>query len=72
MKYWFSPKIKWSVFKKINDPYKGSIYPVNCDKILWRMLRDRSINIYFDNKSEDPVCITTQPIPKSAKIINNI
>jgi hypothetical protein len=73
MKLWFSPKIKWSIFKKLNAPYQGDIVPQHGDKILWQMLRDRQINIYFSDLKKDkndPIIITTNPI-KGGMIIGN-
>ena len=70
MRYYFSPKIKWKRFKELNDPYKDTIYPVHGDKMLWELLRDRKINIYFDTRRKsDPIIITILPIPKKAQVL---
>ena len=72
MRYWISPKIKWSIFKELNKPFRGSIVPVNGDKTLQQMLRDRQINMFIDTKrKEDPMCITTKAIPNNCKMIKN-
>jgi len=72
MRYWISPNIEWKTFKLLNDKFKDSgPTPVNGDKILWEMLRDRQINIYIDtNQSDDPIIITTKQMPKKVKIIS--
>ena len=65
MKHWFSPKMSWKTFKKLNDPFQGDIVPMHADRILWKMLRDREINLYLsDSKKDknDPLIITTRNI----------
>ena len=75
MKYYFSPKISYKLFKLVNDKlYKGSgsdIQPKHMDKILWELLRDRKINILVDTKSDDPIHFSLKSIPKNSKIISN-
>ncbi len=73
MKTWLSPTIKWQTFKKLNKPFQGSIVPVKMDKMLWEMLRDRKINIYFSDlkkDKDDPMIITLEQI-KGGKILTN-
>ena len=72
MKYWINPKIKWKVFKELNKPFQGDLVPVNGDKMLWQMLRDRKINMYLSDlkkDKDDPMIITLENI-KGGKIIN--
>ena len=70
MKYWLDPKIEYKTWKLLCSkfPDRGP-KPKEGDRILWEMLRDRQINIYLEN-SEDPICITTRPIPKKAKLLS--
>lgn len=73
MKYWLHPKMSWKVFKKLNKPFQGSIVPEHGDRILWEMLRDRQINMYFNDKpknKKDPIIITIHNI-SGGKIIKN-
>ena len=72
--YYLHPKISWKQFKWIQtEAYKGTghhIVMVNFDKITWRMLRERKINIGFNPKNKtDPIFFTVRNIPKLAKLI---
>jgi len=52
--YLISPKIKWSVFKMLQDKLvkdSGPV-PVNFDKVLWKMLRDKQIVCWFADDIE--------------------
>jgi hypothetical protein len=68
--YWLSPKIKYKTFKLLNKKLypKPDITPVNGDRILWKMLKKRQINIFIE-ESDDPLCLTLKAIPKKAKLI---
>jgi len=69
MKYYFSPTISYKAFKKVCDKFPtGGIILVRLDKILWKMLRARKINIGIEN-SDDPIFISTRSIPIKAKLI---
>ena len=70
MTYWLNPKISFKTFKLLNKKFypKPDIIPMNGDKIIWQLLRDRKINIFIKN-SADPLCLTLLPIPKNAKLI---
>jgi len=73
--YWIHPKISWRAFKSLNEklaPSEG-VTPENIDKILWQLLRDRKLNIYFtDRPVEGETCfLTEKPIPKNATMIKS-
>lgn len=73
MKYWLHPEMSWKTFKKLNKPFQGDIVPEHGDRMLWEMLRDRQINIYFSDKlkdKNDPIVITTHNI-SGGRIIKN-
>lgn len=54
MKYYFSPKIKWSTFKKLYDAIPDSSpTPMHLSNILWKMLRDKQIYIGYSEKMKD-------------------
>ena len=61
--YLFSPTIKYKAFKKVMDkfPDKG-IMPMNIDKILWELLRDKRLYIFLDGTSDDPVSIDRKSV----------
>jgi hypothetical protein len=72
MNYWIHPSIKWKRFKELNKPFRGDIYPVHGDKMLWEMLRDRQINMYLSTAKkdkDDPMILTLASIPKKAKLL---
>lgn len=70
MAYWLSPKISFKTFKLLNKKLypKPDLVPVGADKILWKMLRERQINIFLSN-GDDPLNITLKNIPRAAKLI---
>lgn len=76
MKYWLSPKISWKTYKLLHDktamPDSGPT-PKNFEKILWKMLKERQINIYITNKpiDGDTWFPTTKEIPQGANLISN-
>ncbi len=73
-KYWLSPTLKWSVFKKLQTAlYKGKtgITPSQADRMIWEMLRDRQLNIFVADDKDDSVFPTLKKIPKGAVIISN-
>ena len=45
--YFLDAKIKWKAFKKLQDLVKLDIKPMQADKVLWQMLRDRQISCWF-------------------------
>ena len=48
--YLLSPKLKWSVFKELQDKLvkdSGPI-PVHGDKAIWHLLRENKIYCWFD------------------------
>jgi hypothetical protein len=71
-KHWLDPQLPWKVFKQIMDRFPDSgIVMVGMDKMLWRMLRERRINLYISGLKKDrgdQVIITINPI-KGGKII---
>ena len=72
-KYWLSPQLSWKTFKKICDgvPDSGPT-PIHGDKVLWQMLRDRSCNIYIDDKQpDDPIIVTLKPINKGDYLLKD-
>lgn len=75
MIYYFHPKIKYSIFKKINkELYRGwgmDIVPMHFDKIIWQLLRDRKLNIGVNTKSKDCVFLSLKQLPKNAKFLSN-
>jgi hypothetical protein len=74
MKYWFHPEMSWKLFKKLTKPYQGDIVPEHGDRVLWEMLRDRKINMYFSDNikdKSDPIIITTNPV-KGGKMIKEL
>lgn len=71
MRYWLDPKIDYKAWKKICEKFPDSgPTPKEGERVLWEMLRDRQINIFLES-SDDPICITTRPIPKKATLITN-
>ena len=75
-KYWISPKISYKTYKLLHDktaPKDSGPTPKNFGKILWKMLKDRRLNIYITNKSmeEDTWFLTLKDIHKKATIISN-
>lgn len=75
MIYWISPKVKYSVWKKVHDAIAvkdGGPAPKHIDRILWELLRDRKLNIYVtDESKDDTIFPTLKAIPKKAKMITN-
>ena len=70
-KYWLSPKLSYKNWKLICSKFPGSgPTPVQADKVLWEMLRDRQVNVFLED-SDDPIHITTEQFPKNALIIKN-
>lgn len=48
--YLLHHELKWSVFKELQEkaaPIKG-IAPDNFDRILWELLRDKRLYLWFD------------------------
>lgn len=46
--YLLSPKIKWKTFKMLqNTIIKDDFKPLNGDKILWHMLKNKQIYCWF-------------------------
>ncbi|KKR45483.1 MAG: hypothetical protein UT82_C0028G0015 [Parcubacteria group bacterium GW2011_GWB1_40_14] len=69
--YYFSPDISYKAFKRVCDKFPDSgIVPLNIDKMLWQMLRERKINIGLRN-SDDPIFISIKPMPKNASLITD-
>ncbi len=69
--YFFSPKISYKTFKAVCDKFPDSgPTPKNIDKMLWKMLRERQINIGLRD-SDDPIFITLKPIPKDATLLTS-
>ena len=68
--YFLSPKISWKTFKSINKKLypKPDIVPIGADRVIWKLLHERKLNIYINN-SEDPLNLTTKNIPKGSKLI---
>ena len=70
-KYWFSPNISYKAFKAVCDRFPDSgPTPKEGDRVLWQMLKKRKINLGLRN-SDDPIFITTKPIPKGALLISD-
>lgn len=66
--YILEPKIKWKTFKMLQDRLvkdTGPI-PVQADKILWKMLRDKQIYCWFAQDMPDDMGIGLE-IPKRYK-----
>ena len=71
MKHWISPDITYTAWKKICGAFPDSSpTPKNGNRILWKMLRERTINIFLAD-SDDPICVTTKQIPRKAILITN-
>ena len=69
--YYFSPDISYKAFKRVCDKFPDSgIIPLHLDKMLWKMLRERKINIGLRN-TNDPIFISIKPMPKGASLITN-
>ena len=68
--YWLSPKISFKTFKLLNKKFypKPDIVPVNGDRIIWNMLKERKINIYLED-SDDPMILTLKNPPSKAVFI---
>ena len=70
-KFWLDPKIDYEVWRTINNNFPDSgPTPQEAERILWEMMRDRQINIYLED-TDDPIVITTNPIPTGATLITN-
>lgn len=72
MKFWIHPDIKWKRFKELNKPFRGDIYPIHGDKMLWQMVRERRINMYLSDlkrDKNDPMVLTLASLPKNAKFL---
>lgn len=68
--YLLSPKLKWGVFKKLNDTLvkDDGPSPKNGTRILWELLRDGRVYCFFDPLVEYDMLVGTE-IPKSRPII---
>ena len=67
--YLLSPKIKFKTFKKLQEKLvkdSGPV-PVNGDKILWQMLRDKQIVCGFRSDMPGDMWIGSE-IPKNVEI----
>ena len=74
MRYWFDPQMKWKTFKMLNEKFGRDAGPTpqHGDQILFRMLRERKINLYLDTRhASDPIILTLKSIPKKATILTN-
>ena len=73
MKYWLDPKIEYKAWKAICAKFPDSgPKPKEGDRILWKMLRDREINIFLElEDTDDPIQITKKEMPKGARIITS-
>ena len=70
-RYYFSPDISYKAFKRVCDKFTDSgIVPLNLDKMLWQMLRERKIHIGLRN-TKDPIFISIRPMPKNVSLITN-
>jgi len=68
---WFAPNISYKAFKAVCDKFPDSgPSPLHIDKMLWRILRERKINIGLRD-SDDPIFISLKPIPQKATLITN-
>ena len=66
---WFSPNLSFAVFNKILSAIPDSGPSAReLPRVLWEMLRDRYINIYYSHKDDD-ICVTTKNPPKNATFI---
>jgi len=74
--YWLSPKISWKTYKLLNDktsiPNSGPVAK-NLDKILYKLLKERKINIYITSEpiDGDVWFPTIKKIPKGATLLTN-
>lgn len=69
--YLFDNKMLWRTFKTIHDKFNRDTgpTPVHFDKILWKMLREKSIYIYLDEThDEDPIIIGLK-LPEDRNIL---
>jgi len=76
-KYWFSPEISWKTYKLLHDkttPKYSGPTPKNFEKLLWKMLKNRQLNIYITDKliNGDTWFPTIKDIPINATIICNL
>jgi hypothetical protein len=73
--YLLSPKIKWKTFKLLQDKLvkDSGPTPVQGDKVLWQMLRDKQIHCWFCEEIKGDMGIG-QKLPKyeELRIITNI
>ena len=66
--YLLSDKIKWKTFKLLQDKLvkDPGPSPMNADKVLWRLLRDKSILCWFAEDMKDDMGLGLE-IPKRYK-----
>jgi len=58
---YFSDKISFKRFKKLNEGTSGDIVPQHFDEILWKALRNHELYIGVDtNNPEDPVFVSVR------------
>lgn len=70
-RYWIAPNLNWKAFKKLYDSYPDSGPTIlHGAQVLWKMLRERKINIYVEN-SDDGFVITTKDLPKGEPMLVN-
>jgi len=57
--YLLDHKLKWKTFKTLHDKIVNDPgpTPVNMDKILWEMMRDKQIYCWYDEKMPDDMGI---------------
>lgn len=64
-------RLKWETFKKLYDAVQDSgPSPMELPKVLWKMMRKRTIIIGVDTGINDFIFWTAKP-PKGLRIIKN-
>ena len=72
--YLLSPKLKWSVFKELQDKLvkdSGPI-PVHGDKAIWHLLRENKIYCWFSNDMQGDMGMGLElPLNREIRLIKN-
>ena len=68
--YLLDPKLKWMTFKKLQKKLVNDSgpTPIEGDKVLWEMMRDREIYCWFDPKVRGDMCLGFE-LPKNREIM---
>jgi len=71
--YVLDHKLKWKVFKTLQDKFvkQNGPVPQNMDKVLWHMLKDKQIYCWFDPEIKNDMRLVKLPKNKEYRLITN-